>query len=328
MINKKIGILISNLGTPDAPTTSAVRRYLKEFLSDTRVIELPKILWKPILYGVILPFRPKKNAELYQKIWTSNGSPLLTYTKEITNLLEKNLQKKFALDIVVETGMRYGNPSIPDALQKLRERGASRILVFPLYPQYAAATTASTFDAVMKELKTWRHQPEVRTLNHYADDKSYIQAVSQTIRNYQIAKGKGFLLFSFHGIPQKNVDDGDPYMKQCEVTASLIAKELEIDASQWSVAFQSRLGSTKWLTPYTDKVLKVLPAQGIRHVQVVCPGFAVDCLETLEEIAIRGKEQFLDAGGKAFEYIPALNCNPLHINTLTDLVTQHINGWI
>jgi ferrochelatase len=325
---KKIGILLTNIGTPDAPTKNAVKRYLKEFLSDRRVIELPKILWQPILRLFILNTRPSKSAALYKKIWRTNGSPLLTYTREAAQLLEKSLRKKLKADVSVSIGMRYGNPSIPAALKEFRAKNIERFLILPLFPQYSATSTASTFDAVNATIKKWRHLPAIRTINDYASDKKYIQAISQSIKSHQTAKGKKHLLFSFHSIPQRYVDKGDPYKKLCELTAKLVSEDLELTPSEWSLSFQSRLGPTKWITPYTDKVLEAMPHRGIQDLQVVCPGFAVDCLETLEEIAIRGKEQFLNNGGMTFEYIPALNCTHAHIDMLTEIVGQHTQGWV
>ncbi len=327
MIAKKIGILLTNIGTPDAPTISAVRRYLKEFLSDPRVVEVPKILWQPFLYCVLLRSRPKQSAELYNKIWTVNGSPLLYYSLELANSVEQVLSNKLATDVFVQVGMRYGNPSIKTALEELRSKKVDRIFVFPLYPQYSATTTASTFDCVAKTFKKWRHIPEIRMLNEYSQHEHYIQALSASIRQHWQTHAKQYLLFSFHGIPQRYIDLGDPYADQCHATANQVAKALGLEDDAWSVAFQSRLGPTKWLTPYTDKVLAELPQKNIKHIQVICPGFPVDCLETLEEIAIRGKEQFLDAGGTSFEYIAALNDSQLHTDSLVNILFNIIQDW-
>jgi ferrochelatase len=325
---KKIGIMLSNIGTPDAPTPKAVRRYLKEFLSDKRVIELPRILWQPILRMIILNFRPRKSAALYKKIWRTNGSPLLTYTRETAQLLEKSLRNKMDDNIFVSVGMSYGNPSIESTLDEFRSKGIDHYLILPLFPQYSATSTASVLDAVNNIIKKWRHLPAIRTVTQYADNEYYIKAISQSIKTHQNAKGKKHLLFSFHSIPQKYADKGDPYQQQCQLTAKLVAEDLQLAPSEWSVSFQSRLGPAKWLTPYTEKVLEAMPHQGIQDLQVVCPGFSVDCLETLEEIAIRGKEQFLESGGKTFEYIPALNCTHAHINMLTEIVQAQTQGWI
>lgn len=322
MTKSTIGILLTNLGTPDAPTISAVRKYLREFLSDPHVIKVPRFLWWPILHGVILRLRPKKSAQLYQKIWTKNGSPLLLYSQQIAENLQQHLQLPVAL------GMSYGSPSIQSALKKLHTEQVKKILLLPLYPQYSATTTASVFDRVAMLLKTWEHLPEIRTINHYADDNNYLHALFTSIQETWKQRGRAqHLLFSFHGIPQHYVNNGDPYHKLCLATAKSVAEKLELKPREWSVAFQSRLGPTKWLMPYTDKVLTSLPQQGITDVHVICPGFAADCLETLEEIAIRGKKQFLSAGGKLFHYIPALNNSKAHIDALVQLVSRHVQAW-
>ncbi len=322
MTQKKLGILLTNIGTPDAPTPSAVRRYLKAFLSDRRVIALPPILWKPILYGIILRTRPKKSAELYQKIWTEEGSPLLFHTQDIAIKLQEKLSKKFNQDIPVTIGMNYSNPSIKSGLETLRAQGMNQLCVLPMYPQYSATSTASSIDAVCQTFKTWRAIPACRFIDHYADHPSYIQAISDAIRDHWKKNEKSYLLFSFHGIPQKYAEAGDPYADLCQLSARLIAENLKLNDKEWSVSFQSRLGPTKWLSPYTDHVLAALPKQNIKRIQVVCPGFAVDCLETLEEIAIRGKEQFLEAGGESFDYIPALNSSDAHIEMLATVIVS------
>jgi len=327
-MKNKIGILLTNIGTPDAPTPVAVRQYLKQFLSDPRVIELSPLLWKPLLYSVILPFRPKRSAELYKKIWTAEGSPLLTNTLELAIELENALRKQLAAEIFVNVGMRYGNPSIHSALCELNAKMVERIFVLPLFPQYSATTTASAFDAVAQVFKTWRKIPEIRMLNDYATDPSYIEAVAKSIREFWLVHEKKYLLFSFHGIPQRYIDAGDPYASQCEDTAKAIAENLMLTTEQWSLAYQSRLGPTQWLQPYTDKVLKALPKRNITEIQVVSPGFPIDCLETLEEINIRGKEHFLAAGGKSFAYIPALNSSAHHVEALMEIIKPQIQSWI
>jgi ferrochelatase len=320
----KIGILLSNIGTPDAPTTAAVRRYLKEFLSDPRVVEFPSWLWQIVLRGLILPTRGKRSAQLYQKIWTPTGSPLLHYSTAIAD----KLQSQLSADTYVSIGMRYGNPSIQTALESLHAQHIERLLILPLYPQYSATTTASTIDVVADTIKKWRMIPEIRTINHYADHPRYIQAICESIQRHWDAHGKKHLLFSFHGLPQRYVDAGDPYARQCQVTAETVATQLKLDKEAWSLAFQSRIGATKWLSPYTDQVLASLPKRGIQDVQVVCPGFAVDCLETLEEIAMRGEEQFIHAGGKSFEYIAALNDSQMHIDMLLKIINEQTLGWV
>lgn len=312
----KTGILLTNIGTPDHPTPSAVRRYLKEFLSDQRVVEIPRSIWLPILYGFILPTRSKKSAALYQSIWTEQGSPLLIFSKKIAEALEKNLQMPVAL------GMHYGNPSIAKALEELRAKQVDHIVILPLYPQYSATTTAATFDHVAVVLKTERNLPAIQMIRDYADQPEYILCIAESIQTFwQTHERPQHLLFSFHGIPETFVKKGDPYPERCFLTAKLVAKQLKLHSASWSVSFQSRLGRAKWLTPYTEQILKTLPQHNVSHLQVVCPGFATDCLETLEEIAIRGKNQFLAAGGKRFEYIPALNENKTHILLLEKLVT-------
>lgn len=309
------GILLTNIGTPDAPTTKAVRRYLSEFLSDSRVIELPRIIWQPILHGIILRFRPKKSAALYQRIWRPEGSPLLHYSQAVARALQKKLNLPVAL------GMHYGNPSIKQALHDLRQQRVEKIIVLPLFPQYSATTTGSAFDRATWELQKWRNIPEITFLRSYATHPDYINCLSASIRNAWQTKGKPqHLLFSFHSIPEKYAKAGDPYQEECYATAELVAKELELAKDFWSVAFQSRIGATKWLSPYTDHVLEKFPAQGIKKIQVICPGFAVDCLETLEEIALRGQEQFCSAGGEEFYYIPALNDQAEHIDALARII--------
>lgn len=321
MNQNKIGVLLTNIGTPDHPTVSAVRRYLREFLSDRRVVEIPRWIWWPILYGVILPFRAKKSAKLYQKIWTSQGSPLLCHSEEVRRAVAEKLQLPVAL------GMHYGNPSIASALDELKKQNVEKILILPLYPQYSAATTASTFDAVAQTFKKWRVIPGIRMIMDYADDPLYINALAESIRSAQQRHKAQRIVFSFHGIPKKFIDAGDPYQKRSEKTVALLAKELNLNDNDYILTFQSRLGRAEWLQPYTDQTLKRLPQQNIHDIQVVCPGFAVDCLETLEEIAIQGKKQFMDKGGKFFQYIPALNNNPEHIHMLTELIKKNITNW-
>ncbi|EKD73403.1 MAG: hypothetical protein ACD_45C00325G0002 [uncultured bacterium] len=314
-----IGILLSNIGTPDNPTPSAVRRYLKEFLSDKRIVEIPRAIWWPILHGFILRFRPKKSASLYQQIWTAQGSPLLTHSRQLAEALEKKLNLPVAL------GMHYGNPSIQSALEALRKKNINKLFILPLYPQYSATTTATTVDKTAHVLKKWRNIPEIHLINDYADNTNYINSISQSIYTAWTQQGRAdYLLFSFHGIPKRYSDAGDPYQERCKTTVELIAKELNLRPDEYSLAFQSRLGRAAWLQPYTDHMLKSLPQKGIKHLQVVCPGFAVDCLETLEEIAMRGKKQFLENGGKVFNYIPALNNSDAHIETFANIIKQNI----
>lgn len=311
-----IGVLLSNLGTPDAPSTPAVRKYLREFLSDPHVVELPRFLWLPILYGIILPFRSPKSAKLYQKIWMSEGSPLLVYMKKLSQKLASRLQKK---DIIISMGMRYGSPSLESALEKLR--GVDKIIVLPLYPQYSVSTTESTADKIVEILKSWPVQPDLNIISHYYNNDKYISALAESIKK-NLKTGK--LLFSFHGLPQSFVDKGDPYEMQCRTTASLVAKKLNLPDDQWFISFQSRLGKAKWLMPYTNMTLQEWGVAHIDSVTVVCPGFSVDCLETLEEINIQNREIFLNAGGKNFQYVPALNDSEVHIEMLAALIEQNI----
>lgn len=309
-----IGILLTNIGSPDQATPQGLRQYLKKFLSDPRVVEIPKLLWWPLLHGYILRTRPKKSAKLYQLIWTDEGSPLTVYSKNIAKKLAEKLQ------VPVELGMHYGNPSIELALKNLQAKNIKKIIILPLYPQYSGTTTAATIDQVMKIFKCWRHIPELCSIHSYADNSNYIDALCDSIQKHSIKH----LLFSFHGVPKRCIDKGDPYAEQCHRTVSLVAEKLNLANNTYSISFQSRLGRAKWLTPYTDKTLKELPKRGVTDLHIICPGFAVDCLETLEEINIRGKEQFLQAGGKSFQYIPALNDSAPQLKTLADIIIKYI----
>ncbi len=320
------GILLVNLGTPDAPTPAALRRYLGEFLADPRVTEMPRWLWWLILHGLILRVRPRRSALKYQKIWTKGGSPLLIVSQAQQEALQKAVDAHFAGPMMVALGMRYGNPSIVSALEQLRQANARRILILPLYPQYSASTTGSTFDAVADVLKLWRWLPDVRFVSHYPDQVAYIHALAMQIKNYWTKHGKpDQLLFSFHGIPKRFFVAGDPYHCECHKTARLVAEE--IDLSKWQVVFQSRFGREEWLKPYTDHTLVALGKAGVKRVDVICPGFAADCLETLEEINQENRHTFLQAGGQEFHYIPALNENVDYIQALLELVIQHTQGW-
>ncbi len=320
-----IGVLLTNLGTPADPTPGAIRRFLKEFLSDPRVVELPRVLWWPILNGVILNTRPRRKAKDYAEIWGEEGAPLLAISIRQTEALQAALSE---LPVSVELAMRYGNPSIASGLARLRRRGATHVLVLPLYPQYSATTTATTFDAVAAALKPERRLPELRFVNHYHDDDAYIGALADSVRAHRSRHGSpDLLLMSFHGIPREYFDKGDPYHCECQKTARLLAEQLGLAADEWQVSFQSRLGPKQWLQPYTDATLRRLAADGVRSVQVICPGFSADCLETLEEIAIQNRDTFLGAGGERFEYIPCLNDTPAHIRMMRQLVLRHIQGW-
>ena len=326
---ERLGVLLVNLGSPQAPTASAVRRFLAEFLMDRRVVEIPRVLWKLIMHAIILRVRPAKSAKKYKKIWTDQGSPLIAIANRQAQAVEKQLQKQIRGNVIVDVAMRYGEPSIANGLRGLRQSGARRLLILPLYPQYSATTTASVFDAVTEELRQWRWLPDMRFVNTYHDHAGYIDALAKSVlHHWDIANRKPeLLLFSFHGIPQQYVDKGDPYFCYCQKTARLVAEKLLLNDSQWKVTFQSRFGKATWLQPYTDKTLIQLAHKGIKSVDVICPGFSADCLETLEEINIENRLFFLDSGGIDFGYIPALNDQPEHIKALCDLIQQNSFGW-
>ncbi len=323
------GVLLVNLGTPDAPTPSAVRRYLAEFLSDPRVVEFPRLLWYMILHGIILRIRPGKVAHAYASIWTDAGSPLLVLSQQIATQLQQRCQADINTPVHVELAMCYGNPSIKSGLEKLRAANVERLLVIPMYPQYSATTTAAVFDAISKQLQHWRWLPDFRMLMQYHDHPQYIQAVAERIQASFAQHGTpDQLIFSFHGIPQRYFDAGDPYFCHCQKTARLVSEHLQLQPDSWQLCFQSRFGREPWLQPYADKTLIKLAKQGTQHVQVVAPGFSVDCLETLEELAMQNRDLFLVNGGKHFHYIPALNAEPAHIDLYLSLIKQHAAGWL
>jgi len=323
-----VGVLVTNLGTPAAPTTAAVRRYLAEFLADPRVVELPRWLWLPILYGVILPVRPRRSAAAYRLVWTEDGSPLLVNARRQAAALEEVLNRGGRGAVKLALGMRYGEPSIASALTSLEQAGARRVLVLPLYPQYSASTTASTYDAVFATMARVRRIPELRLVCDYHDHPGYIEALAESVRAARRARPEGGrLLMSFHGLPQRYCDAGDPYELQCRETARRVAECLDEPADNWAVAFQSRVGREKWLQPYTEDVLREWAEAGVDRVEVLCPGFSADCLETLEEIAMRGEELFRASGGASLHYIPALNAEPKHIDALADIVLGRIRDW-
>lgn len=324
-----IGVLLTNLGTPDEPTPSALRRYLGEFLWDPRVVEVPRPLWWMILHGIILRVRPARSAEAYEKVWTKEGSPLLNIVREQAQAIQERLEHRLSLKLHVAYAMRYGEPSIKTGLEQLREAGVRSLLVLPLYPQYASATTGSTFDAVAQVLQTWRWLPDLRFISHYHDNHGYINALVASIQRYWGEHGRpDKLLMSFHGIPKRTFLAGDPYFCECQKTGRLVAEQLNLQDEQWQVVFQSRFGREEWLQPYTDKTLEALGQAGTGRVDVVCPGFSADCLETLEEINQQNREFFLTAGGKAFHYIPALNADAAHIDALADLIELNLAGWL
>ena len=319
----RTALLLVNLGTPDAPTAGAVRRYLAEFLHDYRVVDLTRWLWCPILHGVILPLRSPKVAKKYASIWTSKGSPLLSLSRELAEALQAQLP-----EFEVRLAMRYGNPAVAEVLRELHDKGMQRLLVLPLYPQYSASTVASVHDAVMAELIGWRRLPELRLINDYHLDEAWLDALASSVENSWDLHGRGEkLLISFHGIPQRFVDAGDPYARQCEAGARALAQRLDLTEGQWRMTFQSRFGREPWLQPYTDKTLEALAREGVKSVDMICPGFAVDCLETLEENAVENAALFRQAGGAELRYIPALNATPGHVAALATLARRHAQGW-
>ncbi|MEO5559543.1 MAG: ferrochelatase [Dokdonella sp.] len=322
-------VLLVNLGTPDAPTKRAVRRYLAQFLADPRIVELPRWLWRLVLHGVILRIRPARSAALYAKIWTAQGSPLATGTAALTEKLQVSLRAQRPGPIVVRHAMRYGNPAIGVTLRELAASGVRRLLVVPLFPQYSGTTTASVLDEVAREFAGWRWVPELRFVADYHTELRYIEALARSIEAHWQRHGRApRLLLSYHGIPEKYFRAGDPYFCQCQATARRLRERLGLSDDELIVTFQSRVGRAAWLRPYTEATLEALPAQGVKHIQVVCPGFSIDCLETLEEIALANHARFLHAGGERFEYIPALNAGDDHVAALTDLVLRHSQGWV
>jgi len=323
-----IGILLVNLGTTAAPTKDAVRRYLAEFLWDPRVIELPRLLWWLILHAVILRLRPAKVAKAYQSIWTDAGSPLLAISERLTAGLQKRLSQQMSQRVEVALAMRYGEPSIDTALRRLHEHGMRRLLVVPMYPQYSATTTATVFDEVTRVLHGWRWVPELRFIQHYHDHPRYISALAASVRaHWQKTSRQGKLLMSFHGIPKRYFLAGDPYFCECQKTARLLARELGLKDDQWKVSFQSRVGREEWLKPYTDKTLAEWGKHKLQQVDVICPGFSVDCLETLEEIDEQNRELFQSRGGGEYNYIPALNDSVGQLDLLAELVGSNTLGW-
>lgn len=323
-----MGILLVNLGTPDEPTTGAVRRYLAEFLSDPRVVELPRLLWWLILHGVILRIRPSRSAEAYAKIWTDQGSPLLLNCQDVAATLQEKLSARLSGAVHVELAMSYGNPSISDALDRLHENFVRRIVVLPMYPQYSGTTVGTVFEAVTRTLGKRRWVPEFRFINHYHDSRGFISALAASIRDHWDVHGKGErLLFSFHGVPRRTLLSGDPYHCQCQKSARLVAESLELNDEDWFVSFQSRVGREEWLRPYTDETFEEWGKAGVGNIDVVCPAFSVDCLETLEEISMEGAAQFKEAGGGELRYVPCLNARDDHISFLSRLIEKNVAGW-
>ncbi|WP_434626655.1 ferrochelatase [Chromobacterium sp. CV08] len=325
----RTGVLLINLGTPDAPTAGALRPYLKQFLSDPRVIEIPRLPWWLILNGIILNTRPKQSAKKYAAIWTREGSPLLTHTRDQARLLKSRLDEMGRRELLVDYAMRYGNPSIESVMGRMREQGVERLLLLPLYPQYAASSSASALDEAFRVLTRLRNMPEVRAVRHFHDDAGYIAALAAQIRrHWQDGQQPDKLVMSFHGVPRFTRDKGDPYHCECLKTGRLLAEALQLGPDQYVISFQSRFGRTEWLKPYTSEVLEELGRAGTAKVDVVCPGFVGDCLETLEEIAMEGKQSFLGSGGGEFRYIPCLNEDPQWIAALADIVCSNLAGWL
>jgi ferrochelatase len=319
----RIGVLLVNLGTPDEPSPGAVRRYLAEFLWDPRVIELPRPLWWLILHLIILRVRPRKSAHAYQKIWTPDGSPLLIESKAVADGLQARLGDR----VRVALAMTYGRPSITDVLEQFRRENVQRLLVLPMYPQYSATTAGSIFDRVTRQLATWRWLPELRIVNQYWQEDAYIAALADSIETHWQQHGRKHLLFSFHSIPKRYFLAGDPYHCFCHATARLVAERLQLGQDDWSLGFQSRFGREEWLKPYVDLLLLDYARQGPKQVTLVCPGFATDCLETLEEIDMQNRTAFLEAGGEAFDYVPCLNSSDAQLSLYEQLVLKHAQGW-
>ncbi len=327
--NPTVGVLLTNIGTPAAPTARALRPYLAQFLSDRRVIEWPRWLWLPILYGIVLLLRPARSARLYRNIWTPEGSPLLVIARLQAEGIARRLQERTSTRVYTAVGLRYGQPSIAEGLHRLRTHGAQHILVFPLFPQYSAATTASAFDAVFDTLKTWRHVPAVRSISSYHLHPAYLDALAASLRAHRAGHGApNRLLFSFHGIPQSQSAAGDPYADQCRQTAQEVAARLDLPADAWALAFQSRFGMETWLQPYTDETLQAWGAEKLSRVDVLCPGFSADCLETLDEIGREARHTYEEAGGRGFAYVPALNDRPEHLDALATIAAEELQGWI
>jgi ferrochelatase len=326
--SRRIGVLIVNLGTPDAPSYFAVQRYLREFLGDRRVIDTSRLIWLPLLYGVVLPFRPLRTARNYKKIWMDAGSPLAVYSQRLAAKIASLLESSVAGELRVELAMTYGNPSIARAIQSFAERDMKRLLVLPLYPQYCSATTGSVFDGANRALQRWRFLPQVRIINDYHDDAGYIAALTAKILQHWNAIGeRSHLLFSYHGIPASYVAKGDPYQRQAEATTRLVVQRLGLTQDQWSHCYQSRFGRVAWLQPYTIDTIKELADRGVRKLTVASPSFAVDCLETLEEIAIEYRDKFLGWGGERLTLVPGLNDDDQHAEALANIVRNQLNTW-
>jgi protoporphyrin/coproporphyrin ferrochelatase len=326
---ERIGVLLVNLGTPDSPSYFAVQRYLREFLGDRRVIDTSRFIWLPILYGIVLPLRPIRTVRNYRKIWMQDGSPLAVYSSRLASKIDARLREMFGDAIRVALGMTYGNPSIASAIRSLAEQNVRQLLVLPLYPQYCSSTTGSVFDRTARELQRWRWLPETRFVNDYFADPGYIEALAARIEEHWTQAGeRSHLLFSYHGIPAVYVKEGDPYKAQAEETSRLVVARLGLGTDEWSHCYQSRFGSVVWLQPYTEDTLKELAKRGLKKLTIVSPSFAVDCLETLEEVAIEYRDKFLKLGGERLTLVPALNDEARHVEVLTSIVVKHLDGWI
>ena len=321
----KIGVLITNLGTPDQPTKKSLRKYLKEFLSDSRVVDYNRILWYFVLYGIILNIRPKKSAKLYKKIWTSKGSPLMVHMTEIVEKIQIAMNQK---NLMIELGMRYGNPSLESALKKFKSNNVMNVLIIPLYPQAGSPTSSSTLDKINDVLKKWPWVPNIRFVNGYHDRDEYINGIHNLIKDsIPDIKEIEMLIFSFHGMPFRYLKEGDPYYCFCHKTARLVAEKLKMEDQKYSLAFQSRFGREEWLKPYVDEEIIKFAKNGVKKLHIISPGFSVDCLETLEEIQIQYKDLFIENGGEDLVYIPCLNSNEDQINMLQSMVQENITGW-
>jgi ferrochelatase len=326
---ERIGVLMVNLGTPDSPSYFAVQRYLREFLGDRRVINTSRLIWLPLLYGLILPFRPIRTMRKYRKIWMRDGSPLAVYSRRLTANVDAVLKARLGDGIRVELGMTYGNPSIAGAVNSLVEQNVNKLLVLPLYPQYCSSTTGSVFDRTARVLQRWRWLPEIRFVNDYHMDPGYIDALTRSIESHWKQAGeRSHLLFSYHGIPAVYVREGDPYQAQAEATTRLVVERLGLAAEDYSHCYQSRFGSVVWLQPYTEDTLKELARRGLRKLTVVSPSFVVDCLETLEEVAIEYRDKFLELGGEKLTLVPCLNDDERHAEALAGIVLGRLGGWI
>lgn len=324
----KYGVLLMNLGTPDAPEKKAVRRFLKEFLSDSRVVDLNPFIWRPILNLIILNLRPAKVAKVYQQVWMDEGSPLLVLSNRLKKALAESLASTEEREVPVELAMTYGNPSVEDAATQLRKQGADKLLVIPMYPQFSATTTAAAYDRLMQSLKECPHWPSLHLIQDYADNPLYIKALANSIRAQWVKQAEQrHLVFSYHGIPKRYVNRGDPYASRCELTSNLVAQELGLKDSDWTHVYQSRFGREEWLKPYADATLKSMPNKGISRVNLISPAFSMDCIETLEEIKIELKEEFESSGGEAFDYIAALNDSDDHVALYTSLVLENTQQW-